>query len=63
MKLKNYEVIRFFENDNIIIYKRLFKLSSTDEQRYFEVNKKDNMTTGKGFKTIAQAKRYIKNLK
>lgn len=57
-----YQVIRVFENKNIIIYKRLFDLkNSCGDQRYFEVAKGKDYT-GKQFKSITQVKKYIKSL-
>jgi len=54
-------VIRVFENDDIIIYKRLFDLKNCGgDKRYFEVNKHTEQTTGKQFKSITQVRKHIK---
>jgi hypothetical protein len=53
-----YRIIRVYEDNNIIIYKRLFHLTSESEQKYFEYDKEKGESTGKEFKNIRQVRKY-----
>jgi len=55
-----FRITRTFENDNIIIYKRMFKLDNCcGDKRYFEYDKKKDSATGKQFRSITQVKKYL----
>lgn len=55
-----YRIHRVYQNDRIIIYKRLFDLTSDSDKRYFEVDKETMEGTGKQFVSKTQIKKYIK---
>lgn len=53
-----YNITRVFEDDNIIIYKRMFNLANCcGDKRYFEFDKKKDSATGKQFRSITQVKK------
>ena len=57
-----YRIIRVFEDNKIIIYKRLFDLKNCcGEKRYFEHDKIKEQATGRQFASITQVKAYTKN--
>ena len=59
-----FEIHRFYEDDQIIIYKRLFDLTNCcGDKRYFEFDKKTQQATMKQFVNKTQVKSYLKKLK
>ena len=58
-----FEISRIFENDDLIIYKRLFDLTNCcGDKRYF-VSYKDSRPLNIQFRSISQVKKFIKTLK
>ncbi len=54
-----YPIIRVFENNRIIIYKRLFDLKhSPGSERYFETDILGK-STGKQFRSITQVNKHV----
>jgi len=54
---------RIFENDKIIIYKRMFSLQNCcGSQRYYEYFKRPFDKYGRQFRSITQVNKYIKEL-
>ena len=60
--MEKFYIVRKFENDDLIIYKRLFNLSNCcGDNRYF-VSYKDNRPDNIQFRSITQVKRFVKSL-
>ena len=60
--MKN-EILRVFENKNLIIYKRIGR-DSSGIPLYFQNNKNEKRDgcSGEEFRSISQVKKHIKNL-
>lgn len=59
------QIIREFENGDIIIYKRVGREKTNKEPLYFLINKneKKNGCSDVTFRSITQVKKFISNLK
>jgi hypothetical protein len=61
--MRDFIIMRIFEDRGIIIYKRMFNLKNCGgDKRYFEVQKREkacNINYGKQFRSITQVKKYI----
>ena len=55
---------RVFEDDKIIIYKRMFNLRNcSGDKRYYESSKISNVATNREFRSIAQVRAYLRGRK
>jgi len=58
------EILRYYSDDNIIIYYRFGKLKDfTPLSRYFVYDIKNQSATGKEFKSRISVRKYIKSLR
>jgi len=57
-----FKIKRIFENNELLIYKRLFNLTNCcGDKRYF-VSYKDSRPANIQFRSISQVKKFIKSL-